>query len=177
MAHTALCTVPWSIMWWHTVHGSLRESRLIFAALVYFSLYSSPASLPLHTKLTAPFARGLEGWKALQIACTVHIQAACLIFWQSFSSIQCSLKSVCPWFCTASLCSSVTPDDVKAFCGGVPDLEDSIVRGCCTLAHISPSISDLRNKCSATRELLEHYTEEEQKPTWRRLYTWCQQTF
>lgn len=149
----------------HTVHGSLRESCLAFAALVYFSLYSSPSSLFLHAEITAPFSQGAskgEKHYRLHAQCiSVHIQAACLIFWQSFSdpAFSAAYKSVCPWFCTASLCSSVTPDDVKVFCGSVPHLEDSIVRSYCTLTHTSPSISHLRNKCSAIRELLEHYTE------------------
>lgn len=101
--------------------------------------------------------RGLKGWKALQIACKVHIQAAYLKFWQSFfdPEFSAAYKSVCPCFCILP----VTPDNVKVFCGSVPHLEDSIVKSCSTLTHLSPSISHLRNKCSAMRELLARYTE------------------
>lgn len=79
---------------------------------------------PSHWANCSFLTRGLEGWKALQIACTVHIQAAYLIFWQSFSNpaFSTAYKSVCPWFCTAFLCSSVTPDDLKVFCGNMPHL-------------------------------------------------------
>lgn len=58
MAHTALCTVLWSAVWLHTVHGAVGESCPTFVALAYFSLYSSPSSLLLHTELTAPFSQG-----------------------------------------------------------------------------------------------------------------------